>query len=537
MAATATAAETETDLNLNFELIEIGNLKPSKTNTRTTFETEDLTKLAASIKQHGVLQPLVVRVCADDADCFEIIAGERRFRAAKQAKLKLISCRIVQCDDVEAVEIQATENLDRVDLNPIEEAYTWQSLLDVTGLTQAKLAARYKRSQAHIANRLRLIKLPEEWQQKIVDEEIPATFGRDLVSWVKYPQVLEALPNEIQNAKERWSDDHEMTMPDFRDALEEALYGASVSLRDAEFSFTDELREQLQVEKVDDGHYGERAFNVELFEKLQAEAKTDQKKFMESKGGGKSKPGSGTLFDLDEEGGVVTREVRMPEQIEADIAHAEKEGQKKRKELLDRKYADWKCAWYQEAIGQQLDHRKPSDGFLFKLLLFYSVTTDFGINDFRGSRLAESVKTWGGKIRGERYQFRANAWEGIGSIQAAGKELAATTLAGYVRIPIEHSAFSHYQIGEIAKELAIDIEDEWKLTEDFLQLHTKPQLLDLAREWSYPMDDLDVLKRDDLIESMLVIEDQLRLVFDEEKDAKTEPAKAPKALVKVKLPK
>ncbi|MCA9013751.1 MAG: ParB/RepB/Spo0J family partition protein [Planctomycetaceae bacterium] len=542
MAATA----TETDTNLNFELIEIENLQPSKTNTRTTFEKEDLSKLAASIKQHGILQPLVVRVCADDADRFEIIAGERRFRAGKQAKLKLIPCRIVECDDVEAVEIQASENLDRVDLNPIEEAYTWQKLLDVTGLTQTKLAARFKRSQAHIANHLRLLKLPEEWQQKIVNEEIPATFGRDLASWAKYPQVFEQLPDTIQEVKERYADGYELGLSDFREALEDALHAVTVSMHQAKFSVTDELKKELQVELFDNafGAKIERAFNTDRFRELQDKAEAEQKKFMESKGSGsKGAKNKGTLFDVDEEGdGGVTvgeyrvKDTRSPAEIEADIKHAEMQGQKKRKELLDRKYADWKCAWYQEAIGVQLDHRKPTDGFLFKLLLFYSVTMDIGVNDLRSDRLRESVKTWGGKVRGERYRMKSFLWDGLTSIQAGSKELAATTLAKYIRIPIEHNAFSHEQIGEIAKELGIDIEKEWKLTEDFLQLHTKPQLIELAKEWKFPQDGLEEMKREALVQAILEMESQLRLEFDKKKDSKQQPAQAPKALVKAKLP-
>lgn len=540
MAATAT---TETDTNLNFELIEIDVLKPSKLNPRKDFEKDGIAQLAASIKQNGLLNPILVRVHPDDADQFEIIAGERRYRACKKAKKKLVPCRIVECEDADFAEMQASENLDRKDLNPIEEAQAWQNLLDVTGLTQAKLAARYKQKQPYVAGRLRLLKLPEEWQQKLVDGEIPLTFARDLVSWVEYPTVFEQLPDAIREVQENYVEGYELGPMDFREALEEALYAVTVSMHEAAFSVTDELKEELQVKEFQNAWGGpiERAFNTELFEKLQKEAELEQKERMGANSPGSKGPSKkGMLFDEGEEIEGVEREVqdtRSPEEVQADIDHAERQAAKKRKEQLDNKYANWKCAWYQERIGEQLDHRKPSDGFLFRLLLFYSDTMDQGINDFRRRHLVEGVKKWGGKLGSGVYSFRSHLWSGLGSIQSSGKELAATVLAQFIRIPIEHNAFDHSQIGEIAKELGIDIATEWKLTEDFLQLHTKPQLIALAQEWKFPQDGLEDLKRGELIDRILEMEKQLRLEFEKGKDKKQEPASCPKALVKVKLPK
>ncbi|QDT94296.1 ParB/RepB/Spo0J family partition protein [Gimesia algae] len=534
----------DTDLNLNIELIEIDVLKPSKTNARKVFSKEGIAQLAANIKQHGVLQPILVRVHPNDADCFEIIAGERRYRASKKAKLNTIPCRIIESGDVDSLEKQASENLFREDLNPIEEAYTWLNLLEETGLTQQKLATRYKTSQAHIANRIRLLKLPEEWQQKLVDGEIPPTFARDLVPWAKYPQVFEALPDTIEEIRNNYAEGYVLGPMDFREALEEALHAVTVSVHEANFSVTDDLKKELQVEEFRNawGAPIERAFNTDLFHELQEKAKAEQKQFMESSGSGsKSTRKNGSLFNDDDEDGIqpVEREVqdtRSPEDVQADIDHAERQAAKKRKEQLGRKYADWKCAWYQQKISEQLDHRKPSDGFLFKLLLFYSITMDNGVNDFRGEHLRSSVKTWGGKIKGERYRLRANSWEGLGSVQSSSKDLAATTLAQYILIPIGHNAFDHSQIGEIAKELAIDIETEWELTEDFLQLHTKPQLLELSKEWKFPQDGLEDLKRGELIDRILEMESQLRLEFEKGEDKKQEPASCPKALAKTKLP-
>lgn len=540
MSATA----TETDLNLNVELIEIDQLKPSKTNARKVFSKEGIAELAANIKQHGVMQPILVRVHPDDADCFEIIAGERRYRASKKAKLKLIPCRIVESDDTDAIEKQASENLFREDLNPIEEAHTWQNLLEVTGLTQQKLATRYKCSQSHIANRIRLLNLPDEWQQKLVDGEFPPTFARDLVPWAKYPQVFEALPDAIEEVRNNYTEGYELGPMDFREALEEALHAVTVSMHEAKFPYTDDMKKELQVEEFRNawGAAIERAFNTDLFQELQEKAKAEQKEFMEKGGSGnKATKNKGSLFDDDDEDGLqqVEREVqdtRSAGEIHADIEHADKEAAKKRKEQLNRKYADWKCAWYQEKISEQLDHRKPSDGFLFKLLLYYSITMDSGVNDFRGEHLRTSVKTWGGKIKGERYKLRANAWEGLGSVQSSCKDLAASTLAKYILIPIGHNAFDHSQIGEIAKELGIDIEQEWKLTDDFLHLHTKPQLIGLSKEWKFPQDGLEELKRGELIDRILEMENQLRLEFEKGTDKKQDPASCPKALAKAKLP-
>ena len=537
MAATAT---TETDTNLNIELIEVDVLKPSKLNPRKDFDKDGIAQLAASIKQNGLLNPVLVRVHPDDADQFEIIAGERRFRAFKKLKRELIPCRIIECEDAEFAEKQASENLDRKDLNPIEEAQAWQNLLEVTGLTQAKLAARYKQKQPYVAGRIRLLKLPKEWQKKLISGEIPLTFARDLVSWVEYPQVFDVLPDAIEEIRENYAEGYELGPMDYREALEEALHASTVSMHEARFAITDELKKELQVVEFKNawGAPIERAFNTDLFRQLQEEVEAEERKQLESSSS-PSKPSrkKDTLFDDDEEDEEIEQEEqRSPEAVQADIDHAERQAAKKRKEQLDNKYANWKCAWYQEKIGDQLDHRKPSDGFLFKLLMFYSVTMDIGINDYRGERLREAVKKWGGKVKGERYLLRTNCWDGLGSIQSSSKELAASALAQYIRIPIEHNAFDHSQIGEIAKELGIDIEAEWKLTEDFLQLHTKPQLLGLAKEWKFPMVGLDELKRDALIMAIQEADSQLRLEFEKGKDKKKQPASCPKALVKVKLP-
>lgn len=148
---------------------------------RRHFDEEELASLAESIAAKGVLQPILVRPTARH-DSFEIIAGERRWRAAQKARLHEVPVIIRELSDSESLEIAIIENVQRSDLNPIEEAGAYQELIDRFSYTQEQMARVIGKSRSHIANLLRLLKLPERVQKLLSEGKITAGHGRMLVT-------------------------------------------------------------------------------------------------------------------------------------------------------------------------------------------------------------------------------------------------------------------------------------------------------------------------------------------------------------------
>ncbi|MGB4505083.1 MAG: ParB/RepB/Spo0J family partition protein, partial [Syntrophaceticus sp.] len=150
------------------EIVElpIEKIKPGAFQARQEFDREALEDLSVSIKTHGVMQPVVVRPAGDDS--YELIVGERRWRASQMADLKTIPCVIRDVDDQVSSEMMLVENIQREDLNPIEEAFAYQRLKDEFQLTQEEIALRVGKSRSFIANSLRLLQLPEKIQGLLV---------------------------------------------------------------------------------------------------------------------------------------------------------------------------------------------------------------------------------------------------------------------------------------------------------------------------------------------------------------------------------
>jgi ParB family chromosome partitioning protein len=151
-----------------------------------------LQELADSIKTHGVLQPLLVRAKPDHEGKFQIIAGERRWRAAQKARLHEVPVVVKELSDEAAVEIALIENLQRADLNAIEEAQGYQRLMTEFGHTQEKLATAIGKSRSHVANIVRLLSLPADVQELVRDGRLSAGHARALVT-AKNPEMLAGL--------------------------------------------------------------------------------------------------------------------------------------------------------------------------------------------------------------------------------------------------------------------------------------------------------------------------------------------------------
>ncbi|MEM7494167.1 MAG: ParB/RepB/Spo0J family partition protein [Pseudomonadota bacterium] len=158
--------------------IKIKNIRPNPAQPRRTFSEDELTELAGSIKQRGVLQPILVRPDPDTSGLYQIIAGERRWRAAKQAGLQDIPAIIRATDDLELLEIGIIENVQREDLNPLEEAEAYEALIKRFGRTQESLAGSVGKSRVHISNTIRLLNLSERSRKHLRKGRISAGLAR-----------------------------------------------------------------------------------------------------------------------------------------------------------------------------------------------------------------------------------------------------------------------------------------------------------------------------------------------------------------------
>ncbi|MGL5114060.1 MAG: ParB/RepB/Spo0J family partition protein [Beijerinckiaceae bacterium] len=151
-------------------------------NPRKFFAEEELAELADSVRERGIIQPLVVRPKADMVDVFEIIAGERRWRAAQRAGLHEVPIVVVEVGDKEALELAIIENVQRSDLNPLEEAAGYEQLLEQFGYAQIELAKVVGKSRSHVANTMRLGKLPDPVKALVMSGELSAGHARALLS-------------------------------------------------------------------------------------------------------------------------------------------------------------------------------------------------------------------------------------------------------------------------------------------------------------------------------------------------------------------
>lgn len=182
--------------------INLKELRPNPYQPRKTFQREAITELKDSILEHGILQPLVVRKSIKG---YEIVVGERRFRAAKEAKLETVPAVVRELSEQQMMELAVLENLQREDLNPIEEGAAYQTLMDKLKLTQEEVAKRLGKSRPHVANHIRLLSLPPKIQEFISTGKISMGHGRALLGLrekAKVPVLVEKVINEALNVRQ-----------------------------------------------------------------------------------------------------------------------------------------------------------------------------------------------------------------------------------------------------------------------------------------------------------------------------------------------
>ena len=176
MAALLSGADEEVK---SYFACPIEEIRPNRSQPRKTFSDEKLEELAASIREKGIIQPLVVR---RKTDHYELIAGERRWRAAQKAGLREVPVVIQDVSDDTALEMALIENIQREDLNAVEEAEAYQALLDTFGLSQEELAQRVGKERSTVANSLRLLRLPAEIKRDVAEDRLSMGHARALLA-------------------------------------------------------------------------------------------------------------------------------------------------------------------------------------------------------------------------------------------------------------------------------------------------------------------------------------------------------------------
>ena len=171
----------DSEIKENKTTISISSIIRNKYQPRKKFEKESLDELTNSIKERGVIQPIIVRKSDDIIDKFEIVAGERRWQAAQKAGLHKVPVVIIEADNLKSLEFAIVENVQRKDLNPIEEAEGYKRLIDEFNYDQEKVAKFIGKSRAHISNCLRLLSLPQKIIEYIIDEKLSQGHGKILV--------------------------------------------------------------------------------------------------------------------------------------------------------------------------------------------------------------------------------------------------------------------------------------------------------------------------------------------------------------------
>lgn len=235
-------------------IVKITKVEPNREQPRKNFDEDALQELADSIKQFGLLQPILVQ---DRKDHYEIIAGERRWRAAKLAGLKEVPVIIRNYTEQEIVEIALIENIQREDLNPIEEAQAYKRLLTEFNLKQDEVAERVSKSRAAVTNSIRLLKLSEEVQQMVIGEMISTGHARALLA--------------VENPEEQYS-------------LAQKIFDEKLSVRDVE-KLVKNLHKPAKPKKLDDKAL--QAIYQDIEEKLKQKLST--KVTVSSKGDGAGK--------------------------------------------------------------------------------------------------------------------------------------------------------------------------------------------------------------------------------------------------------
>lgn len=201
-AVAAATSEDEAKALVADRAVDIASIMPNPANPRRSFDAGDLKDLAASIREHGIVQPILVRPASDGSDGYEIIAGERRWRAAQLAALDTVPIIVRKVDDRVALELAIVENVQRSDLNPVEEALGYQQLIDDHSYSQSDLGQVIGKSRSHVANTLRLLNLPSDIRTMVAEGQLTSGHARALVPLSDPTALAKKIVNEGLSVRE-----------------------------------------------------------------------------------------------------------------------------------------------------------------------------------------------------------------------------------------------------------------------------------------------------------------------------------------------
>ena len=196
------AAETSVDRPRGQRRLPTAALRPNPRNPRRAFPNAELDELVASLRERGIIQPIVARPVQGAADVYEIIAGERRWRAAQRAGLHEVPVVIIEATDAEALQLAIIENVQRADLNPLEEAEGYRALIEEFGNSQDEIAKIVGKSRSHVANTLRLLKLPETIKSYIHSGRLFAGHARMLIGQPDAERLAEEIVTHGLNVRQ-----------------------------------------------------------------------------------------------------------------------------------------------------------------------------------------------------------------------------------------------------------------------------------------------------------------------------------------------
>ena len=234
------------------QMLKTSQVEPNRNQPRKQFDQEALEELAGSIKQYGIIQPIVV---TKKDDYYEIIAGERRWRAAKMAGLKEIPVVVKEYSDKEIAEISLIENIQRENLNPIEEAQAYKTLIEEYNLTQEELSERISKSRAQIANTMRLLKLHEDVQKMLTNGALSAGHARALLGleiMEEQLRIAEKIMNESLSVRQTEDLVRQINNPP-RTTQKAKKPESNVFYKDLERQMTEKLGTKVRISRSDSG--------------------------------------------------------------------------------------------------------------------------------------------------------------------------------------------------------------------------------------------------------------------------------------------
>jgi ParB family chromosome partitioning protein len=243
-------------------------IRANPRNPRRKFLEEELGELTASVREKGILQPILVRNVPGKPDLFEIIAGERRWRAAQKAGLHEVPVMLLEIGDREALEIAIVENVQRADLNPLEEAAGYESLIEQFKYTQNDLARVVGKSSSHVANTLRLQKLPASVKRYLADGKLTAGHARALLAHEDPETLAKLIVEEGLNVREAEARAQERPATHGKQTRRKAAAAKTADIRALEKRLSDALG--LSVEIVQRGAGGEVRVRYKTLEQFEA---------------------------------------------------------------------------------------------------------------------------------------------------------------------------------------------------------------------------------------------------------------------------